>query len=77
MCCHKKCISKCQLSTDCALVDRMSIKSDSSDQPDLIIGDVADDNYIDEEAGNSEGINIKRVNSVNNLSIPGTDLKLQ
>ncbi|XP_065156770.1 PDZ domain-containing protein 8 isoform X2 [Atheta coriaria] len=73
MCCHKKCISKCQLSTDCALVDRMSIKSDSSDQPDLIIGDVADDNYIDEEAGNSEGINIKRVNSVNNLSIPALD----
>lgn len=68
MCCHKKCISKCQISTEC-VPDRQINKSDLQDlQPDITLGELADDAVETECKGISF---IKRVNSANNLAIPG------
>lgn len=69
LCCHKKCISKCQISTECVLPDRQGQKSDLQDlQPDIALTELTDDASETECKGLTL---IKRVNSANNLSIPG------
>ncbi|KAG5879738.1 hypothetical protein JTB14_033340 [Gonioctena quinquepunctata] len=71
LCCHKKCIVKCQMSTGC----NPSLKSDvsASDvmlQPEIIMTEVAEDIA---DANNISNC-LKRVNSANNLAIPGQQL---
>lgn len=71
LCCHKKCISKCQISTECIPADRQSNKSDLQDlQPDILLTELADDAAAEPEC--KQGLSfLKRVNSANNLAIPG------
>ncbi|XP_066255408.1 PDZ domain-containing protein 8 [Euwallacea similis] len=67
MCCHKKCVVKCQTSNAC-VIDRLAqIKTDPSTEAVL----QSADGGIIEDPDNLEG-NLKRVNSVSNLSIPGS-----
>ena len=65
MCCHKKCVAKCQNSNGCNPDKTMSVKSEVS-LSDVIL---QPDN-VAEEMENGCG-NLKRVNSVTNLTIPG------
>lgn len=73
LCCHKKCISKCQVSTECLPADRSSLKSDISDivQPEIITTEVCDESNIDGLETKMSISPLKRVNSANNLAIPG------
>ncbi|KAJ8927760.1 hypothetical protein NQ314_019764 [Rhamnusium bicolor] len=73
LCCHKKCIVKCQMSTGCNPSDRNMLKSDVSVsdvmlQPEIIMTEVGEDVTETKNCGNG----LKRVNSVNNLAIPGS-----
>ncbi|XP_030755746.1 PDZ domain-containing protein 8 [Sitophilus oryzae] len=64
MCCHKKCVVKCQTGTRCSSDKPIPVTSDVSLSDVVLQTDVAPD---DESSGN----NLKRVNSVTNLTIPG------
>ncbi|GJQ73115.1 hypothetical protein Trydic_g1744 [Trypoxylus dichotomus] len=79
LCCHKKCISKCQVSTECVPIETTHLKEENVEmvQPDININDTVDDTSIENDSGldQKQYISLKRVNSVNNLTIPG-DLKL-
>ncbi|XP_017773044.1 PREDICTED: PDZ domain-containing protein 8 [Nicrophorus vespilloides] len=66
LCCHKKCIAKCQTSTDC--VPNKPEAADVS-QPEIIMTEACDD--IDDDMD----LAMKRVNSANNLCIPGAPLQ--
>ncbi|KAJ8920552.1 hypothetical protein NQ315_005421 [Exocentrus adspersus] len=73
LCCHKKCIVKCQMSTGCNLNDR-TLKSEVSISdvllhPEITMTEIGEE-VTDENCTN----NLKRVNSVNNLAIPGNQL---
>ncbi|XP_022900030.1 PDZ domain-containing protein 8 [Onthophagus taurus] len=78
LCCHKKCITKCQVSTDCVQSD-IVIKTDGIES-DISIKDVIvqdDLSGLDKSDTDSSGelkssCNLKRVNSANNLTIPGS-----
>lgn len=86
MCCHKKCINKCQISTVCSVVKSEESLVSGTSSPSIVtqvtLTEPMNDDDDDEEdvAGNTahrssisgflaEGL--KRVNSANNLSIPG------
>lgn len=64
LCCHKKCVAKCQLSTAC-------LRNNEDDavllQPEIIMTEAAACCDNGAETGG-----IKRVNSVNSLTIPGS-----
>lgn len=63
MCCHKKCVAKCQTSNPCSLDKVSQAKTEPTDavlQPEPC---TEEENNLDEH--------LKRVNSVSNLSIPG------
>ncbi|XP_019767853.1 PDZ domain-containing protein 8 isoform X1 [Dendroctonus ponderosae] len=67
MCCHKKCVAKCQTSSSCS--------ADSSALPKTVDAPLIDavlqpDGCFDDAEGMES--NLKRVNSVTNLSIPGS-----
>ncbi|XP_018569402.1 PDZ domain-containing protein 8 [Anoplophora glabripennis] len=71
LCCHKKCIVKCQMSTGCNPNER-TLKSEVSVsdvllQPEITMTEVGEEVTGENNCGN----NLKRVNSVNNLAIPG------
>lgn len=83
LCCHKKCVFKCQTSTTCTSVDVSRIDS----QPEITMTEVPEDQVT--ELSDSEmhkqysadtgpqtfnGNGMKRVNSVNSLTIPGRSL---
>lgn len=70
LCCHKKCIVKCQMSTGCnAPIGATSNGGNKQDSiPDVIL---QPDEAVDDFAEEVQGSNLKRVNSVNNLTIPG------
>lgn len=86
MCCHKKCINKCQNSTVCDSAVDISISSPlnaSSPEFKLTVGDAADptpDDLLDAKVTTGDGHRaslgdflaqgLKRVNSANNLAIP-------
>lgn len=62
MCCHKKCIAKCQISTECLPIDKVNLDA----------GDLQTDvNETNEETIEQLPGGLKRVNSVSNLTIPG------
>lgn len=64
MCCHKKCVAKCQTSNPCSLDKVSQAKTEPTDavlQPEPC---TEEENNLDEH--------LKRVNSVSNLSIPGS-----
>ncbi|CAH1188292.1 unnamed protein product [Phyllotreta striolata] len=60
LCCHKKCIIKCQTSKGC----NPNNKNEGSDGPEITMTEIGEDIAI--------GNGLKRVNSVNNLTIPGS-----
>lgn len=71
LCCHKKCIVKCQMSTGCNPSNR-TLKSEVSVsdvllQPEITMTEVGEE-VTDERTCVGA---LKRVNSVNNLAIPG------
>lgn len=67
LCCHKKCITKCQMSTECVPSDKTSFASEAVEllQPEIAT-ETADDG-----CEGTQGGALKRVNSANNLAIPG------
>ncbi|CAH1154690.1 unnamed protein product [Phaedon cochleariae] len=69
MCCHKKCISKCQMSTGCnpGMKNEVSA-SEVTLQPEITMTEIGEDVTESSSLGNG----LKRVNSVNNLAIPGS-----
>ncbi|KAJ8936902.1 hypothetical protein NQ318_010929 [Aromia moschata] len=72
LCCHKKCIVKCQMSTGCNPSDKASLRSEVSVsdvllQPEITMTEAEEEPMETQTDGN----NLKRVNSVNNLAIPG------
>nr|XP_023021028.1 PDZ domain-containing protein 8 [Leptinotarsa decemlineata] len=71
LCCHKKCIVKCQMSTGCNPNMKTDVLvSDVILQPEITMTEVAEDITDAKNLGNG----LKRVNSVNNLAIPGSQL---
>lgn len=64
LCCHKKCIAKCQMNTECVPNDKISDGVELL-QPEIVTTEIVD------ECGDTIQNSLKRVNSVNNLSIPG------
>ncbi|XP_045460736.1 PDZ domain-containing protein 8 isoform X1 [Harmonia axyridis] len=73
MCCHKKCIVKCQLASDCRQSDTTLVPGGI--QPEITTTESDDLNVTDSEGKTTyPSSTIKRVNSVNNLSIPGSQL---
>lgn len=72
LCCHKKCITKCQMSTECMPNDKSSY---SADGVELLQTEVVTTEAID-DAGDLTQNGLKRVNSVNNLTIPGIERRL-
>ncbi|KAK9882847.1 hypothetical protein WA026_023545 [Henosepilachna vigintioctopunctata] len=76
MCCHKKCISKCQLASDCRPSE--STGSSTTVNPEITMTEADDLSVTDTEgkATNTTSTtpsgSIKRVNSVSNLSLPGS-----
>ncbi|KAJ8977988.1 hypothetical protein NQ317_004532 [Molorchus minor] len=71
----KKCIVKCQMGTACIPSDKASLKSEVSVSDVLLQPEITttepEDEIIEAENGPN---NLKRVNSVNNLAIPGLQL---
>lgn len=67
LCCHKKCIAKCQMSTECMPSDKSTFSAEGVEllQPEVVAVESVDD------SGDSGQNALKRVNSVNNLMIPG------
>ncbi|KRT86807.1 C1 domain containing protein [Oryctes borbonicus] len=78
LCCHKKCISKCQVSTECVPIETTHLKGENVEmvQPDMNINEVADDSSIENDSGleSKQYFSLKRVNSVSNLTIPGSHI---
>nr|CAI5826053.1 unnamed protein product [Callosobruchus analis] len=73
MCCHKKCIVKCQTSTGCNPNYKGEVSvSDVILQPEITMTEACDDSQPPTDGGKHFGGNLKRVNSVNNLAIPGS-----
>lgn len=82
LCCHKKCLMKCQLSTPCTLSETLDLKGDASDilNPEIRTTEVIDDDLDCDmpshhyQATESKQYfnSLKRVNSANNLAIPGS-----
>ena len=75
LCCHKKCISKCQINTECLPTDKISMKSEYNglNQSDVSINETFEEITINSEnpAEPRSPQSMKRVNSVSNLTIPG------
>ncbi|KAF5281441.1 hypothetical protein FQA39_LY17795 [Lamprigera yunnana] len=79
VCCHKKCLLKCQLNMPCILQEKFEQKMDGSDilNPDIIMTEVTDDD-LECDISSFQGTEVKhysslkRVNSANNLAIPGS-----
>ncbi|KAK9712548.1 Peptidase family M50 [Popillia japonica] len=74
LCCHKKCISKCQIGTECVPMETAHLKSENVEvvQPDMNINEAVDDiNESDNNLDTKQYFSLKRVNSANNLTIPG------
>ncbi|KAL1398053.1 hypothetical protein pipiens_009265, partial [Culex pipiens pipiens] len=75
MCCHKKCINKCQSSTVCSAGDATQTSSATS-QPEFRVTEVDSptievEDFVDiAEEQQQQQASLKRVNSANNLSIP-------
>lgn len=67
LCCHKKCIAKCQMNTECLPNDKSGFAADGVEllQPEIVTTETVDD------CGDTAQNSLKRVNSVNNLTIPG------
>lgn len=63
LCCHKKCIAKCQLNTEC-------IPNDKIESVELLQSEMIASETMNEGGDASQG-SLKRVNSANNLLIPG------
>ncbi|XP_056649071.1 PDZ domain-containing protein 8 isoform X1 [Diorhabda sublineata] len=66
LCCHKKCIVKCQMSNGCN--PNSKTEHSSSEGPEIAMTDIGEEITESKPLGNG----IKRVNSVNNLAIPGS-----
>ncbi|XP_072392381.1 PDZ domain-containing protein 8 [Diabrotica undecimpunctata] len=66
LCCHKKCIVKCQMSNGCN--PNLKVDNSASEGPEITMTEVGEDLSETKPLGNG----LKRVNSVNNLAIPGS-----
>lgn len=64
LCCHKKCIAKCQTSTAC-------IQGDKKTEPETVQPEITMTEPPDEVTQEYVEGGLKRVNSVKNLAIPG------
>lgn len=65
MCCHKKCVAKCQTSNPCSLDKVSQVKTEPT------VSDAVQPELCTEDGENNLDDHLKRVNSVSNLSIPG------
>uniref|UniRef100_A0A1Y1LX68 Phorbol-ester/DAG-type domain-containing protein n=1 Tax=Photinus pyralis TaxID=7054 RepID=A0A1Y1LX68_PHOPY len=77
LCCHKKCLMKCQLNMPCIHIEKLDQKLENSDalHPEITMTEVNDKDDIIPQYSNEtkQHINaLKRVNSANNLAIPGS-----
>ncbi|XP_068910314.1 PDZ domain-containing protein 8 [Tenebrio molitor] len=69
LCCHKKCIAKCQTSTACVQSDKKGEQAETV-QPEITMTEPPEEV---QDASFTDGA-LKRVNSVHNLVIPGSQL---
>lgn len=86
LCCHKKCVLKCQTSTTCTSIELDKLENQEFSQPEITMTDVCSDqihegNDTETSVYDSQFIensnlthcnsSLKRVNSTNSLAIPG------
>ncbi|RZC35179.1 PDZ domain-containing protein 8, partial [Asbolus verrucosus] len=71
LCCHKKCIAKCQTSTGCVQSEK-KVEQSEPVQPEITMTEPSDEAPEGQAESGSSDVNLKRVNSVKNLAIPGT-----
>lgn len=66
MCCHKKCVAKCQTSNPCSFDKVSQVKTEPT-----VSDAVLQPEPCTEDAENNLDEHLKHLNSVSNLSIPG------